>query len=86
MWIDNFDDFIDYIETDELDDLILSVGYTNVMGEYNEFDITDITESEQYGEKYIDAFCINKDGEYEGIQCTFKICRFDSIEVNSDEE
>lgn len=72
MWIDNFDDFIDYIETDELDDLILSVGYTNAMGEYNEFDITDITESEQYGEKYIDAFCINKEVNMKGFNALSK--------------
>lgn len=72
MWIDNFDDFIDYIETDELDDLILSVGYTNAMGGYNEFDITDITESEQYGEKYIDAFALTKMVNMKGFNALSK--------------
>ena len=53
--------------------------------EIDEFDITDITESGEYGKNYIDAFCINKDGEYEGIRRTFKICRFDSIEFSLDD-
>lgn len=33
------------------------------------------------GGGYIDAFCIDKDGEYEGIERTFKICRFDDIDI-----
>lgn len=59
---------------------ILYIGYTNRLGEYHEFNISDIVfPSEEYGSDYIDAFCIDEDGEPEGIERTFKIERIDFI-------
>ena len=81
MDLENIYELLDYLEIDDFEDITLSVGYTNAEGDYNEFDITDISKSEYYGERYIEAFCVNKDGEYEGIQRTFKISRFDTVEV-----
>ena len=77
----DYDDLIEFLDIEDLDGVTLSVGYTNAEGEYNEFEITDVEISSHYGDRYIDAYCINKDGEYEGIQRTFKIERFDDIEV-----
>lgn len=84
MWLENYYDLLDYLEIEDFDGLILSVGYTNAEDEYNEFDITDIRESSYYGDEYIEAYCINKDGESEEIERTFKICRFNSIEIISE--
>jgi hypothetical protein len=56
------------------------IGYTNRDGEYHEFNISDIVfPSEEYGFKYFDAFCIDEDGEPEGLERTFKIERIDFI-------
>lgn len=86
MELKNFYDLLSYLEIEDFDGVILSVGYTNAVEDYNEFDITDIEESSYYGVNYIDAFCINKDGEPEEIERTFKISRFDSIEIVKDDD
>ena len=58
----------------------LYIGYTNRDGEYHEFNISDIVfPSVEYGFKYFDAFCIDEDGEPEGLERTFKIERIDFI-------
>ena len=62
---------------------ILYIGYTNRYGEYHEFNISDIIfPSEKYGNDYFDAFCIDEDGEPEGLERTFKIERIDFIRTS----
>ena len=39
-----------------------------------------------YGDHYIDAFCIDKDGEYEGIERTFRIDRFDDVNIDYEDD
>lgn len=52
------------------------IGYTNRNGEYHELNITDILfPSNEYGSEYFDAYCIDEDGEPEGLERTLKIER-----------
>lgn len=70
---------------------VLFIGYTNRFGEYHEFNISEIVfPSLEYGSKYFDAFCIDEDGEPEGLERSFKIERIDFIKesklkVNNEE-
>lgn len=65
----------------------LYIGYTNRFGEYHEFNISDVVfPSEEYGSDYFDAFCIDGDGEPEGIERTFKIDRIDFIKESDVKE
>ena len=58
----------------------LYIGYSNREGEYHEFNISDIVfPSIEFGYKYFDAFCIDEDGEPEGLERSFKIERIDFI-------
>lgn len=58
----------------------LFIGYTNREDEYHEFNISDISyPSSEYGSEYFDAYCIDKDGEPEDMERTFKIDRLDFI-------
>lgn len=62
----------------------LYIGYTNRNMEYHEFNISDIVfPSEEYGYKYFDAYCIDEDGEPEGLERTFKIERIDFIKKSN---
>lgn len=62
----------------------LYIGYTNRDDEYHEFTISDIVfPSIEYGYKYFDAFCIDEDGEPEGLERTFKIERIEFIKSSS---
>ncbi len=73
---------------------VLFIGYENAEGEYNEFDITDISNlykghSNQY--YYFDAWCINKDGEIEDMERTFRVDRVEfaeesNVEYDGDED
>ena len=57
------------------------MGYTNAAGEYHEMNISDIEyPSEEYGEGYFEAFCIDDNGEPEARERTFKISRIDFIQ------
>lgn len=76
-----YSDFLEDLELEDFDDVTLSVVYTNRDGETHKFQITDISESLQYGEKYIDAYCVDRDGEYEGIERTFKLERIEDAVV-----
>ena len=82
LYLNCYYDLISHLRVRDLEDVVLFVGYTNALGRYNEFHITDICESEEYGDNYIDAYCIDKDGEYEGIVRSFKLSRFDSVEIS----
>ena len=63
---------------------VLYIGYTNRLGEYNQFNISDIVfPSEEYGCNYFDAYCIDKDGEQEGLERTFKIERIEFIKESN---
>ena len=63
---------------------VLYIGYTNKDNDYHELNISNITyPSNEYGYKYFDAFCIDEDGEPEGIERTFKIERIDFIKESS---
>lgn len=73
---------------------VLFIGYTNADGGYNEFDIAKIQYPSKnmgrYADDYFDAWCINKDGEPEGVDRTFKIERVDfaeesDVEFDADE-
>lgn len=65
----------------------LFMGYTNAEGEYHEMNISDIEyPSNQYGSGYFEAFCIDEDGEPEGVERTFKISRIDFIEPSDEDE
>lgn len=77
----DYDDDVYSIEYDEddIDSPIYEVEYTNASGMTNTFRIAYIRESHQYGDEYIDAYCIDKDGEPEDLLRTFKIIRFDEI-------
>ena len=79
----SYDELLDYLEIEDFEGVTLFVEYTNSEGYTNSFRITDVSESAEYGELYIDAYCIDKDGEYEGMSRTFKIKRFDHIEVQT---
>ena len=83
-----FKEFCRYLEkkgVEDLDSVILYVGYNNAEDEYHEFHITNIDCCKKYGNRYFDAYCIDKDGETEDKDRTFKIDRFDWIEVTDDE-
>ncbi len=58
-----------------MDDSIYNIGYTNADGDYNEFSITNICKSKEYGSGYFKAECIDDDGETEGFLRTFKMSR-----------
>lgn len=77
----DYDDDVYSVEYDEedIDSPIYGVEYTNASGITNTFRIAYIRESHQYGDKYIDAYCIDKDGEPEDLLRTFKIIRFEEI-------
>lgn len=81
MDIDTYDDLLEFLEVEDFEDVTLQVVYTNADCLTHKFRITGISKSIKYGGGYIDAFCIDKDGEYEGIERTFKICRFDDIDI-----
>lgn len=74
MDIDTYDDLLEFLEVEDFEDVTLLVVYTNADCLTHKFRITDISKSIKYGGGYIDAFCIDKDGEYEGIERTFKVC------------
>lgn len=79
--IETYDDLLVFLELEDFEDVTLLVVYTNADYLTHKFRITDISDSTEYGVEYIDAFCIDKDGVYEGIERTFKICRFDDIDI-----
>lgn len=79
--IETYDDLLDFLELEDFEDVTLLVVYTNADCLTHKFRITDISKSIKYSKEYIVAFCIDKDGEYEGIERTFKICRFDDIDI-----
>lgn len=79
--IEDFFDFVSFFGDFE-DDTIFKVFYTNKEYQSHHFRITEVKESVLYGPEYIDAFCIDKDGEYEGIERTFKIERFHSVKID----
>lgn len=79
--IEEFSDFVAFFDGFE-DDTVFKVLYTNKEYKCHHFRITDVKESAIYGSKYIDAYCIDKDGEYEGIERTFRIERFLSVEID----
>lgn len=70
-----------------VNDLTLSVTYTNAQGESNDFDICNITINTEFGSQcidkngYIDAFCLNQNDIDISEEKTFKISRFDYIEL-----
>lgn len=82
--LDDYSDFCEYLHNEDVEDVnevTLSVEYTNAEGETNQFRITDIRRSSEYGEKYLCAYCVDKDGETEDKYRTFKIERFEWISV-----
>ena len=84
--IDTYEEFLDYLDIEDFGDITLFVEYTNKEGDTNQFRITDISISDMYGNHYIDAFCIDKDGEYEGIERTFRIDRFDDVNIDYEDD
>lgn len=58
-----------------MDDNIYNIGYTNADGDYNEFSITNICRSKEYGSGYFMAECVDEDGDGEGFLRTFKMTR-----------
>jgi hypothetical protein len=73
-------DFISLISNNET----LCVGYTNKEGEHHEFNISNIVfPSNEYGNGYFDAYCIDEDGKPEGLERTFKIERVDFIKASN---
>ena len=86
MFVSDIDELLEYLDLEDFDWITLSVGYTNAGEDYNEFRITDICESTEYGEEYIEAVCVDEDGEYEEIERTFKIERFDYVEIVENEQ
>ena len=85
MIVCDIDELLDYLDLEDFDGITLSAGYTNADGEYNEFCITNICGSSEFGEEYIEAVCVDEDGEYEDMDRTFKISRFDFVEIIDDE-
>ncbi len=76
-------DFISMISNNDT----FFIGYINRYGEYHEYNITDVLfPSNEYGSEYFDAYCINEDGEPEGLERTFKIERIDFIKESDLEE
>lgn len=88
MFVSDIDELLDYLDLEDFDGITLSVGYTNASGDYNEFRITDICGSNEFGEEYIEAVCVDEDGESEDMERTFRISRFDFVEIidNEDDE
>lgn len=72
--------------------LTLNVVYTNSFEVTNEYTIWDVEPDSEYGngricEKgYIQAFCGTKDEEEYNDTYTFKISRFESVEVIGEED
>ena len=60
-----------------MDDSIYNIGYTNADGDYNEFSITFVGPSDEFGNGYFEAECIDDYGETEGMRRTFKHERVD---------
>lgn len=68
-----------------MDDRIYNIGYTNAYGHYNEFRITFVGPSSEFGNGYFEAECIDDYGETEGKRRTFKDERVDYMN-ESDKE
>lgn len=69
------------------EELTLDVVYTNSYGTTNEYKIWDVEPDSEYGDGtisedgYIQAYCGTKDDEEYNDTYTFKIERFESLEV-----
>lgn len=86
MFVSDIDELLEYLDLEDFGGITLSVGYTNASGEYNEFHITDIDGSIEFGEEYIEAVCVDEDGEYEDLERTFRISRFDFVKIIENEQ
>lgn len=83
----SIEEIIELLQEAYEEDLRLSVTYTNSIGETSEYEIWEIDPECDYGngeideDGYIQAYCGSKDNEECDQYYTFKISRFNYVEI-----